>query len=273
MPLPNAPIPLSQVQSNSGVSMFPSDLLSLGSGGGAGGGSSATPQGQFYVQIEAKPASQIMTGLVGAGGVTGTPNVQSSGFTDPTGGVYLPLPKHINDINISAWQDMSVLDYIPIINEWSKIVRGAGDIFGRLSGSAQTVNPFLYMLYKGPRFREFTFQWILAPNSSAETTALRNIIGYLKTASYPRYFNNFILEYPYLLLIKISPVNFLFRIKPCCIMSVEVDYAGSGENPSFFTGTFAPTIVSLTLHVKEFQIIVRDDIASESALTSGMSGN
>ena len=54
--------------------------------------------------------------------------------------------------------------------------------------------------------------------------------------------------------------DFTFEFKPCAITSVQVDYTAGGQ-PSFFIGTNAPTIVNLTISVKEIELWTQEDFA------------
>lgn len=278
--MPNAPTPPAF---NSSVAIFPSDLLQVNNPqGGPSGiqtsnfttapGNFSNSSGGFYTQISVTAAGNILTGVTASGGVIGG---GSGGFANPMSGtsIYLPLPHSIQDEVLSIWNDLSVLDYIPIMNQ----VRNLVNIGLRGGGTAQTVNPFLFMLYKQPVFRVFDFKWILAPNNEKESTTLMHIINYLKTASLPDYdasMGNLLLDYPYIALPRLNPNQFLFDIKPCAIEAVQADYTGSGMGPSFFRDG-APTMVALTIRLKEVDILTRTDMVLSQrggVLTNGMAG-
>ena len=59
-------------------------------------------------------------------------------------------------------------------------------------------------------------------------------------------------------MISFKPSGYLFKLKPCAIIAVQVDYTGAGQ-PSFFKSG-APTIVNLTLQLKEYQLQSAQDI-------------
>src|SRR6478609_2124799 len=142
-PGPSAPSP-----TGPSITVYPLDLFS----------STNTPNpnvtgGGFYTQIQLVKAEQILTGISFSGGSAAA----SSGIANPTAGpgtgtsVYLPLPWKINDIEVHAWNDSSFYDHIPVINELAKLVA----LGARAAGSGVTINPFQYMMYKQPAFREF----------------------------------------------------------------------------------------------------------------------
>jgi hypothetical protein len=232
--------------------------------------STSADQG-FYTQIQMVAAQSIFTGVPGAlaaGGGVFTSASAPTGAANPQSGsgVYLPLPWKINDIEMHLWNDLSFIDQIPVINDAIKLF----DMGRRGAGIAQTVNPFLYMLYKQPAFREFELAWSFSPNNANETSDLAQIINYLKTGALPRYTNLLSLDYPFLALIRLNPNQFMFDFKPCAITSVNIDYTGSGHGPSFYNDG-GPSIINFTLGVKEVAIQTRDDIAWRApALTVGM---
>ena len=275
MALSTAPVPLSQVQSTPSITVYPADLFTstntanpIVTGGGSGATANAqstvtTANSGFYTQIQMIPADKILTGASGV--VSGSIN---SGAANPQNGtgVYLPLPWKINDVEMHAWNDLSFIDQLPVINEIAKAVQ----LGGRATGNNFTVNPFLYMLYKQPCFREFELAWSFSPNNSQETQTLSQIINYLKTGALPAYKSALVLDYPYLALIRLNPNQYMFDFKPCAITSVNIDYTGSGHGPSFYNDG-GPTIVNFTLGLKEVEIQVRQDTAWRAPnLTSGM---
>jgi hypothetical protein len=258
--IPSPPTPSGYAQA-----VFPSDLLSYkpnATGTAAtsspGAGTSNASSG-FYTNIQFVPSGSVPN--MSVAGVS-----SSGGMASPTGGVYLPLPLRINDIELAVWQDASLLDFVP------SIATEAIRIVGKVSpGGPVTLNPFLFMLYKQPAFREFVFNWQLAPNNQQESQTLQQILYYFKTAALPEYTAGGVaLDYPYLAQIKLNPSQFLFDFKPCVIVSVEIEFAGSGAAPSFFYDG-APTIVNLTAHFKEIEILTRSDVMSRGGtLTQGM---
>jgi hypothetical protein len=278
MPAPNYPTsPSAQSGGAQNIVVFPRDLFSATGNPSTNGGANNTIQpgivtteasAGFYTQIQMVPADSILTGFTGQ--LTG-----SSGVANPqTGkGIYLPLPWKINDVEMHAWNDLSFFDYIPVISEVAKVVTGAATAIGRAGGYAQGINPFLYMLYRHPMFREFTLNWTLAPNNEQETEILSQICTFLKTAALPEYARSGLaLGYPYLALLRLNPNKYLFDFKPCAITQVSVNYAGSGTGPSFFRDG-GPTIVNLTLQLKEVEIQVRSDIINSGrggTITQGL---
>ena len=109
------------------------------------------------------------------------------------------------------------------------------------------------MLFKQPDFKEFQFRWTLAPNTPAESDTLVNVIRFLKFNMLPE-LGTFLMTYPNIALVKLFPDDkFTFKLRPCAITNVIVDYTAGG-GPSFFRDTGAPTVVNLTVVMKEIQI-------------------
>ena len=260
-----APIPLSAVPISSSVVQFPSDLWAINSTpssvtgstiAAASGSGYSNSSGGYYSSLTVVPANSVF----GSGTTTVAAGINTST-------VYLPIPAKLYDQQLALWSDVSYLDYVSALAARAAL---AGRAF--TPGGDQAVNPFMFTIFKQNLFREFVLQWILAPNSPAESQTLLEIIYLFKTASLPGVgIAPGLLTYPYLVLPSFNPNEFLFDCKPCCIVSCEVDYTGSGHGPSFFNSG-APTICSLTLHLKEVQVQLRSDVyARGGSLTSSMS--
>jgi hypothetical protein len=129
---------------------------------------------------------------------------------------------------------------------------------GTFTGNA--VNPFQFMMFKRPGFKEHTLQWSLAPNTQQESDTLKKIINRCKKAALPSPSGGFapgLVKYPEIAMVSFKPDKYLYKLKPCAIISVQVDYTGAGM-PSFFKSG-APTIVNLTLQLKELQLWSQDN--------------
>lgn len=276
---PPGPQQLSQVTSQGPtITVYPADLFTstntpnpnVTAGGtgvnAAAGAVQTTASGGFYTQIQLVPGQDILTGLTGPGvGI-------SSGVANPQTGssIYLPLPWKINDIEMHLWNDLSFIDQMPVIEEGGKIISGVG----RALGAGGVINPFQYMMYKQPAFRQFEFAWSFSPNNSSETQTLSKIINYLKTGALPEYgtgsLGGIVLQLPYIALVRINPNKYMFDFKPCAITSVAIDFSGSSQGPAFYNDG-GPAIINFTLGLKEVEIQVRSDVAWRGgSLTAGM---
>lgn len=114
------------------------------------------------------------------------------------------------------------------------------------------------MMFKRPNFKEHTLQWTLAPNTQEESETLKRIINQCKRAALPSGGRtDLMMQYPDMCTVSFTPDNYLYKIKPCAIISVQVDYTGAG-GPSFFKSG-APTVVNLTLQLKEIELWSKDN--------------
>lgn len=190
------------------------------------------------------------------------------------GGFRLPIPRRLNDNEVILWEEWSglqtvssVLQRLPGMAQYGSValdalvkgieIAGVGVIPGIPGG--QTVSPFMYMMYKRPGFKEFTLSWTLAPNTQSESDTLLDIIKECKKAALPSIGSAWGLQkYPKIALVSFKPEKYLFKLKPCAIISVQVDYNGAGV-PSFFKSG-APTVINLTMQLKEIQLWTSEQI-------------
>jgi hypothetical protein len=184
--------------------------------------------------------------------------------------VTLPFPRKLNDNEIINWEEWSgaaaagsalqtIGQFVPGASMAGSAISSlaAGvDMMGTFTG--QSVNPFQFMMFKRPNFKEHTLQWTLAPNTKEESETLKRIINTCKKAALPSGGRTSIMmDYPDLCNVSFTPDNYLYKLKPCAIISVHVDYTGAG-GPSFFNSG-APTVVNLTLQLKEIELWSKDN--------------
>ena len=240
---------------------FPNDLTTGNSGSGAKGSGNRN----YYTQINFVSYRQ------------GLNNTQA---VVPGGGILLPIPKQLNDQTVMVWSPISLTETAAAVAGAAagaaigSVAGPVGGIAGALAGAftgsqlaggvvqgintvspltGGTVNPFLYMLFKQPDFKEFQFRWTLAPNTPEETNTLATIIKFFKFHMLPE-ISGLLMYYPSIALVKLFPDDkFTFKLRPCAITNVIVDYTAGG-GPSFFRDTGAPTVVNLTVVMKEIQI-------------------
>jgi|CryBogDrversion2_11_1035321.scaffolds.fasta_scaffold00037_14 hypothetical protein len=226
----------------------------------------------FYTQIYfTSYSNQFNSTLSLAGDIL--PNFLQTGPTiTASGGFSLPLPNKINEVQTVTWeaadavsQAMSLAQGAAgavsaragnILNNIASVSGSVGEFGGAETGKA--LNPQLYMLFKSPNFKEHQFSWTFTPNNEKESNELNDIINYLKKYSLPSKSGNFLYNYPSIAMIQFKPNDaFAFKIKPCALVSVNVDYSGGGR-PSFFKNG-APTVVNLGLAFKEIELWTQDN--------------
>jgi len=174
-------------------------------------------------------------------------------FALPVGGINLPIPMKLNENFVLNWEEFS------ITNTFFGDVASSPLVSLGSIATGQALNPLVFLQFKRPMFKQFVLSWQLAPRTLAESATLRQIISLCKRAAAPSN-NGLLLGYPDVALIRIAPNsvfgNMLF--KPCVIEFVSVDYSG-GPTPSFFNNG-APTVVTLSLGLKEMQFWYKNEI-------------
>lgn len=196
--------------------------------------------------------------LVGALSATGGVQTSSIGV----GSIKLPIPNKVNDIQTLSWEPISITGTLlragsaflpPAV---SQAVQGVGRIGTALVG--KSLNPLLFMAFNQQNFREFTFEWVMAPRNQKESTTIRNIVEAFKGASLPSFGFPF-QDYPLIATVVMHPNNLNGHaiFKPMAIQAVAVNYTGN-PNPSFFENTGAPTIVTLTVKFTEIKLWYRN---------------
>jgi hypothetical protein len=192
----------------------------------------------------------------------------AGGVANPVGGLILPVPKKINEAQALTWNEESALGLAQqATGLGGPNVTGAINFGSALAGF--TLNPYLFMFFQRPNYKEFSFSWTFAPVNQRESRTLANIVNQFKSNSLPT-FGGVAMGYPNLALIRIHPGDVFgnLRFKPCAITSVIVDYSPTG--PSFFSDSAinnatgrsngAPTLVNLTVNFKEIQLWDRNEI-------------
>lgn len=190
--------------------------------------------------------------------------------------VTLPMPRKLNDDEVINWEEWSGaqagLSAMQTMGQFNRAASIAATGISSLAAGAsmlgtfsdapfglggKAVNPFMFMMFKRPNFKEHTLQWTLAPNTPDESDTLRRIINTCKKAALPTK-EGLLMQYPDLCnVVLTAPGNYLYKFKPCAIISVQVDYTGAG-GPSFFK-TGAPTVVNLSLRLKEIELWSKDN--------------
>lgn len=199
-----------------------------------------------------------LTGGVGgaiAGGFLGS---QLGGFAGAfsSSALRLPIPNKINDILTLNWQDKSALELVssivPGVSQTVNVINTAGAFAG------VAVNPLLYLAFNTQNFREFSFDWVLAPKNKQESDAVRAIVATFKNSALPT--KGFIMDYPLIAIVRMNPNNLDNNaiFKPMAITAVGANYTANPV-PSFFENTGAPTIVTLSVKFKEIELWFRNE--------------
>jgi hypothetical protein len=208
-------------------------------------------------------------------GVTGSTlsNLATSLFN---GGLRLPLPKKINDVQSVIYEPVSGT------SAGLSLVSGGGEkaaaiaaglqgtnaaIAGSFAGIA--LNPHLIMLFKQPTFKEFSFSWSFTPKNQKEAGQLLQILDTIKKNMLPARSSGLLLLYPNKVMISVSGGYFpnIMKFKPAVISSINIDYTGSGA-PSFFEDGM-PTVINLTMQIKEIEVWFNEESTGSAATLVG----
>lgn len=244
-----------------------------------GGGSMVFPEDltsqdrKFYMDIQFMKYDGIAvaSNLFGGSG--------SAGFAMSGGGIRLPLPRTINDVQTVLWEEQSLtqqglgvgqaaLDAVQNVGGRIGAIGGISGALGQIIGSmgqaatGMTLNPYLYMLFKSPVLKQFTFDWILVPSKKSESDKIKDIVKEMKKKMLPsKDFGGAVLKYPDIAQMKLSAGgsdDYLFRFKPAVLDSLSINHTPVG-GPSFFKSG-ASTAVSISAHFKEIEIWTQEDI-------------
>ena len=115
---------------------------------------------------------------------------------------------------------------------------GAGAASGALNiglGLAgYSPNQFLTILLRGPKYKEFSFDWEFSPKTENESKRLNTILTNLKNASAPSLaLGGALFAFPKIFQLSFIPNSkYLFKFKPAVLEDIIVDYAGGGA-PAF----------------------------------------
>jgi len=229
-------------------------------------------------------SSGSLGALAGGSLISESIGIYQNGFEGQTtrgerlGRMTLPIPMRINDSVSFSWGQDSVsavassllqnfsfnnnLDKVAA-NKLNNIINFGGPILQAgevLSGYA--LNPLFFQTFQHQNFREFGFQWTLAPRTRTESATIASMITLLKRAATPaKATGGLFLKYPAIAMIKFSPndLNGGMKMKPCVITNISVDHTPVA-GPAFFKGDAgAPVVVGLSISVKELQLWYRED--------------
>jgi hypothetical protein len=142
-------------------------------------------------------------------------------------------------------------------------------------------NPMLEVIYTSPKFRQFSFSFMLYPRSEKEAKQVQDILETLRFHSAPEIKRNtggfFLIppsEFDISFMYNGSPNPNIDKISTCVLTNISVDYAPKGfhayevggENDAKLGRTGMPVGIGLALTFMETQILTkeyhREDLAS-----------
>lgn len=137
---------------------------------------------------------------------------------------------------------------------------GAGPLQG-ITGYA--INPGVQVLYRSTALRSFQFQFMMSPQSEAESRSMESIIQNLRYWAAPRA-TGFMFQTPAEFQIRFynkgQENTHIPRIRRCVLNRIDVDYCAPGGEWSTFRNGH-PVAALLSLNFQEMEIIHKDFIA------------
>ena len=137
-------------------------------------------------------------------------------------------------------------------------------------GTGNIVNPNLELLFSGPKLRNFTFQFVFAPNGVEDAAVARKITRFFKQGMSAKRNtktrNLLFLGSPNVFRIRYltdenTVIRGLPRYKICALTTCEVDYAPGAAYQAYadpFAGS-QPTQMTMTLNFTELTPVYEDD--------------
>jgi len=167
---------------------------------------------------------------------------------------------NLQDLTNNAFAGMAVNSLGANVSVESLLARSTGQI----------LNPNMELLFQGVKLRSFNFQFDLVARDSYEGQMIKTIIRTFKMAMAPRKGSTglfvsapdvFQLEYK-----KGSGKHpFLPTFKPCALVSMNVNYTGSGTYATYSDGT--PVHMTLQLSFQEINPVYVEDYEDSAAQT------
>lgn len=189
---------------------------------------------------------------------------------DPKKAYRLPLPSHIIDGHEVQYD-----------HNYSWITAGANVLNafggnnpgGAIGGIAQGVmgslgyamNNLKFVTLSSPNFRNYAFEWKMAPKDKKESEEIREIYLGIKMGMHPRNKTlRTILEFPRIYWIGFMPnPGYLVKFKPAVITSCSLDYQGGNPQPAFYKNAdpsqSAPESIVMRLTFLELEYWLDED--------------
>lgn len=140
-------------------------------------------------------------------------------------------------------------------------------------------NPNQTVAFQGPQLRSFNFSWTFNPRNKDESKRYQKILNKLRSRSLPTLTSadsTAVLRYPSIVQMNFYPWDSMgtsipgsspkygwssesiIKMKTCVISNVSVNYA-PGNIPAFFEGTRLPTVIQLSISLREIEYMLGND--------------
>lgn len=145
------------------------------------------------------------------------------------------------------------------------------DIFGSTTG--QILNPNTEVLYKGPKMRNFSLNFKMAPKNKKEAIEIKNIIHVFKAATLPRFggagdaTNASFVRVPQIVDVTFKTGNtdnpWVSQYKPAVITKFDVSYTPDGAWATYGDGS--PVATSIKIEFQETKMVYADELSDQGA--------
>ena len=177
----------------------------------------------------------------------------------------LPLPLQLKDaFDVQYDTNFS-------LNPAATLAEGAGAQGIASATVGRIVNSFKSVTLSQPNFRRHQFAWKLAPKNFEESERIQRILFHLRKGMTPkRELAKFVMRFPFIYLCHFAPnPKFLYKLKPCVLERIDVDYNGGNPSPAFYKsqggpGDQAPESVAVTLTFLELEYWLDADNPEQS---------
>ncbi len=205
---------------------------------------------------------------------------QAIGRLKSKGLIQLPVPLNMNDPHRVIYNDgYSYLGTLGnaattgtsgFLGTGPTALQQLGSAFGQGIGAGVralgfSLNSFRGVTIEQPQFKNHQLNWKFSPKTPSESIALQKILYNLKKSSALQFSQagRFVFTFPDIFIPFYSNAPMMYKFKPCVLTSVDVDYVGGNEGPSFFGSTQAPESIVVQLSFLEIEYWVREDFAKD----------
>lgn len=145
------------------------------------------------------------------------------------------------------------------------------DVFSVTTG--QILNPNTEILYKGPKMRNFSLSFKMAPKNDAEAVIIKNIIRTFKYATLPKYGGaGTDKSASFVRVPQIVDVTFMTggqenpwvtQFKPCVISGLNISYTPDGAWATYTDGS--PVATTMRISFQETKMVYADELSANGA--------
>jgi hypothetical protein len=194
---------------------------------------------------------------------------ESIGLFMPDTAVYTQVNEYtefsLADIGQSAFEGIAALVGGPKVSAAGKVGEALGSVFGgALKLSGLPINPRVEVIFRTTPQRRFQFEWLFAPTTIDESSALDQIIRTFRFHAAPEIAPFSFSNAAGIFFIKPSEFDITFyhkgkenlaipRINTCVLEQIDVDFAPTGRWATFRNGY--PVAVKLSLQFREVEIL------------------